>query len=287
MHQNDPVVGPAETATGSRRFGLRHGVGSIVLLLLITGRFFGVLDSRAIRVERVTVPCRGLPRSLAGFSIIQLSDLHSRPDFDLNRQVAWLLGGLRADAMVITGDFRNRAGTSRDAAEGARIVVAPVLRRIPVFAVRGNNDHAETMRLLVREGIRVLDNQAVPVRDGLWFAGWDPYEKRHPLLSEVLRPVPSDAVLVLAAHSPDVILKDGFERAQLILVGHTHGLQIRIPGLPSPITNTHVGWRYTRGLYEVKGSRLYINRGIGTTLIPLRVYSAPEITVITLVPSGN
>ncbi len=280
--RNDPIVRPAAPGAGFRRPRTLFNLLLLLALLLLAGFCYGVLDSRRVRVERVAVPCAGLPDALNGFTILQLSDLHSTPDFDRNREVARLVETLQADMLVITGDFRNSAGTSRTAAEGARLVTSSVMRRMPVYAVRGNNDFAETMILLEREGIQVLDNRAVRVREGLWLAGWNPFDERHPDLVKVMAEVPHGAVAILASHTPDVILEPGHERAQLILAGHTHGLQIRIPGIPSPITLTRVGWRYTRGLYRLGRSYLYINRGIGTTMIPLRVYSAPEITVLTL-----
>jgi len=280
--RSDPIVGPVEDAGRSPRSRPTRNLLLLLLFVLFSGFCYGVLDSRRIRVEHVTVPCPDLPPALDGFTIVQLSDLHSTPDFDLNREAARLLEGMRADLLVITGDFRNSGGTPRTAAEGARLVVLPAMPRMPVYAVQGNNDNAETMKLLEADGIRILDNRAVQVKAGLWLAGWNPYKKDRPALAEVMRTVPRGAPAILAAHSPDVILEKGFSRAQLILAGHTHGLQIRVPGLPSPITLTRVGWRYTRGLYRVDGSYLYINRGIGTTMIPLRVYSAPEITVLKL-----
>ena len=184
--------------------------------------------------------------------------------------------------MVITGDFRKGGGSPETAALGARVVVRAIGTRMPVYAVQGNNDTPETMRLLEKEGIRVLSNHAVPIADRLWLVGWNPYLKSHPQLHKVLGTVPENAAAILASHSPDVILEEGFARAQLILAGHTHGVQIRVPGLPSPITLTRVGSRYSRGLYRLGDTHLYINRGIGTSMVPLRVYSAPEITLMQL-----
>ncbi len=280
--RNDPIVSPAGSIVRSPASRTARNYLLLLFVLLLSGFAYGVLDSRRIRVEHVTVPIPDLPPALEGYSVIQLSDLHSTPDFEKNREAARLLDRMQADVVVITGDFRNSGGTPKTAAEGARIVVRPVLQRMPVYAVQGNNDRGGTMTLLEREGISILDNRAVPLREGLWLAGWNPYTKGHPSLAQVLDSVPRGAAAILASHSPDVILEKGFSRAQLILAGHTHGLQIRVPGLPSPITLTRVGWRYTRGLYKPDGSYLYINRGIGTTMIPLRVYSAPEITVLKL-----
>ncbi len=279
---NDPIVGPPGIAPSSRRSGRVLYWMLFLLFIFLLGLGFGILDSRSIRVEQVVVPCAGLRSELNGFSIIQLSDLHSMPGFERNREAARMLDGLQANIAVITGDFRNSGGLSQDAAEGAQIVIQSIRRRMPVYAVQGNNDYPETMKLLQQEGVRVLENVGVPLADGLWLAGWNPYVENHPRLTTVLDMVPRDALIILASHSPDVILEEGFSRARLILAGHTHGIQIRFPGLPSPITLTRVGSRYTRGLYRLEDAYLYINRGIGTTMVPLRVYSAPEVTLLRL-----
>jgi predicted MPP superfamily phosphohydrolase len=282
LRRSNPIVGPPQARFDSPTYARVYRVLIALILVLGAGIGYGILDSRGIRVEHVVVPCRSLPPRLDGFSFIQLSDLHSTPDFRRNEEVARLLERLQANVMIITGDFRRGGGTPETAAMGARIVVRAAGARMPVYAVQGNNDTQETMRLLENEGIQVLSNHAVPIADRLWLVGWDPYQNGHPHLPEVLGTVPENAVAILASHSPDVILEEGFARAQLILAGHTHGVQIRIPGLPSPITLTRVGWRYTQGLYGLGETYLYINRGIGTSMVPLRVYSAPEITLIRL-----
>jgi predicted MPP superfamily phosphohydrolase len=282
LRRNDPIIGTDSAQPPSDHRSKSVSRILLVLLALLAGLGFGVVDSLGIRVERVVVTCPGLRPALDGYSIIQLSDLHSTPEFTRNFETARLLAGLHANLAVVTGDFRDSRGSSLIAARGARLALGPLLNRMPVYAVQGNNDHRDTMTLLASEGLRVLDNRAVPLADGLWLAGWNPYGNRQPSLGAVWDGIPRDASVVLAAHSPDVMLEEGVSRAELVIAGHTHGIQIRIPGLPSPITLTRLGWRYTRGLHKFDGTLLYINRGIGTTMIPLRVFSAPEISILTL-----
>lgn len=282
LRRNDPIIGPREAMPSPRHRSRALNRILLLLLVLSLGLGYGIVDSLGIRIEQVTVTCPGLPQTLDGYSIIQLSDLHSTPGFKRNYETARLLEGLQANIALITGDFRDSSGSSNTTARGVRITLGSLLERMPVYAVQGNNDYRETMTLLAAEGVRVLDNRAVPVAQKLWLAGWNPYVKGFPALGEVMATVPLGAAVVLASHSPDVVLEAGFSRAQLVLAGHTHGIQIRIPGLPSPITLTRLGWRYTRGLYRFDGTHLYINRGIGTTMVPFRVFSPPEITVLRL-----
>lgn len=252
---------------------------ALVFLAVLT---VGAVDSLYIRVEHVNVECSALPPRADGLVILHLSDLHVHPSLRKVRECAGLIRGLRAHLAVITGDFRMAGGTSETAAAGAALIVGALEGRMPVYAVQGNNDYTETMRQVARTGIRVLDNRAEPVAPGVWLAGWNPYDPVPASLPVVVGAIPAEDGYILASHSPDVVLEQVPRKPLLTLAGHTHGIQIRIPGLPSPITLTRLGSRYARGLHEFEGSPLYVNRGIGTTMVPLRVYSAPEITLLTL-----
>jgi hypothetical protein len=184
--------------------------------------------------------------------------------------------------MVITGDFRQAGGSPDLAVEGGSVVLDAVKNRMTVYAVSGNHDSPAIMQRLAQRGVHVLDNQSVPISPGLWLAGWNPYRRRHPDLEEVFRAVPPGDAIILLSHSPDVVLEKGASRAKLILAGHTHGGQIRLPWIPPFTTLTRLGTRYAGGLYPWQEGFLYITRGIGTTTVPFRMYAAPEITSITL-----
>ncbi len=242
---------------------------------------YGVVSSRHVQVEHRIVPGRELPPSAEGLTILQISDLHSGRLLDLNREVAGLLQSLPGDLLIITGDFRRGGSTAADAVEGARVAVSTVLPRMPVFAVQGNNDYSDTMRGIRKLGIRVLDNKAVRIRPQVWLVGWNPYVRDHPKLETLLHPIPPEDAIILASHTPDVILEPGSSRARLILAGHTHGGQIRIPGIRPLFLLTRIKSRYYSGLYGLDDQFLNINRGIGTSIVPLRMFSKPEISSLT------
>ncbi len=261
----------------------RYRILASVLAAALIVFVYGIVQSLPIRVERLEVPCPGLPDTADGLIILQTSDLHADPTLKMAKRAAAVLQTLSANLLIMTGDFRfASAGSVPAAVEGARILARAVQSRMPVYAVRGNNDFPPVMAGVPRAGIKVLNNTAVPIARGLWLVGWNPYDRKHPALESLLGTIPSGDAFILAAHSPDVIQQPGSSRAKLILTGHTHGGQIRLPWVRPPVLMTHISGRYSSGLYRFGDGFLYINRGLGTTYVPVRVYSPPEISVITL-----
>jgi predicted MPP superfamily phosphohydrolase len=243
---------------------------------------YGLLQSRSIRIERLSVPFRGLPQAARGFSILQVSDLHSEANLRLPRRAAEMLQSISAKLMVMTGDFRKAGGSIDAAIRGARILATAVQARMPVYAVEGENDSAEIMTGIQNAGITVLDNRAVLLVAGVWLIGWNPYHAGHPALREIIDTLPEGSAFILASHSPAVMLEEGSTRARLVLSGYTHGGQIRLPFIRPLIQLTSLGPAYARGLHRYGDTLLYINRGLGTTTLPFRIYSPPEIASITL-----
>lgn len=243
---------------------------------------YGILQGTSIRIERISVGCRGLPSAAWGLTILQVSDLHAGSSLKLAKRTAELLAPLSARLMVMTGDFGVAGGSAQAAIAGARLLAGSAKRGMPVYAVAGESDSPEVMAGIENAGVRVLENKAVPIVSGLWLVGWNPYSAGSPVLGEILHTLPSGSEFILASHSPDVMLQEGSTKAKLVLTGHTHGGQIRLPFIRPMMLLTRLGAGYFAGLYKYGDSYLYISRGLGTTMIPLRLYSAPEITLFTL-----
>lgn len=241
-------------------------------------------------VERVPIPIKNLPPALTGFRIVQISDIHLKPIVTLNlvKKTVAMVNVLQPDLIVITGDFVTRWIS-------AIYEMAPVLAqlraRYGIFTSLGNHDlwlDADIItQTLNTAGLPVLINQGVPISvDGetLWLAGVDDCMAGKPDLQAALESAPSKAPVVLMAHEPDPadeFVLDG--RVNLMLSGHSHGGQIRLPGLGSPV-KAPLAEKYDMGLYNVDGMWLYVNRGIGViTSVPLRLNCPPEITEFTLI----
>jgi len=101
-------------------------------------------------------------------------------------------------------------------------------------------------------------------------------------LAEAMRGVPREAFTILLAHSPDIIGQAAAAGLDLVLSGHTHGGQVRLPLVGPLYVNAELGGKYNQGLFRFGSTQLYVNRGIGTRFFPIRFLCPPEITVFTL-----
>lgn len=254
---------------------------------------YAVLNNELLHpmVDRIAIPIKDLHPSLSGFRIVQISDIHLKPIVTLNmvRRAVTMVNALQPDLIVITGDFVTRFIS-------AIFEMAPELARLRarhgVFASLGNHDiwvDAEVIsQTLNASGVHVLINQGVPLSVGggtLWLAGVDDVMSGQPNLSAALKGMPANAPAVLLGHEPDPADEFSLDgRVNLMLTGHSHGGQIRFPGIGSPF-KAHLAEKYDMGLYNVDGMWLYVNRGIGViTSVPLRLNCPPEISEFTLVP---
>jgi predicted MPP superfamily phosphohydrolase len=240
-------------------------------------------------IERRTLRVPGLPAALDGVRIAQLSDLHIEPVIGaatIERAVA-AVNALEPDLVALTGDFiTDRA----DAIDDLAPLLAELRPRVATVASLGNHDvwHGapRIRRTLEAHGIPVLVNEGETVRvdgEALYLLGLDSGWGGGPDMERSMAAHPPDAPVVALVHEPDLI--DGVahdRRVTLQLSGHSHGGQIRLPGLGAPVL-PYLGRRYDQGLYRVGDTWLYTSRGLGVGGVPIRVNCPPEIAEITLI----
>jgi len=243
-------------------------------------------------LETVTVPLVDTPALQDELTIVQLSDLHYLPFTTLEMVEAAVNAAneLAPDLIVLTGDFVTHEA---DTIFGMTKALSTLKARHGVFAVLGNHDTRAGARIvrqgLGEAGIEVLHNRGVTLATAsgrLNLAGVDDCLWGHPDLGQALDGLASDAPTVLLAHEPDVIDKFSRQgRFALQLSGHTHGGQVRLPLLGTPVL-PRLGEKYVKGRFTVNGSQLYVNRGVGMVSMPIRFNCPPEITQITLQPTA-
>jgi len=231
---------------------------------------------------------------------VQISDFH----FHEYTEAAFLEAVVRRvneanpDLVVLTGDFVSTKPLPRHFAVRMSYHCAELLSRIECplrYAILGNHDvlvsaHAVTDALLTH-GIPVLTDSSVPLeREGrrLWLAGIKDALEGRPNLATALPAGrnPEQEPLILLAHEPDFADHAIGRQIDLVLSGHTHGGQIRLPFLP-PLLLPSMGTKYVEGLFRLRdGMQLYVNRGIGAVNLPFRFRCPPEISVFTLQPGS-
>ena len=239
----------------NRRIFLSSALGGLGLGGL--GAF--VEESSRLSVERVLAPTRGLKSGLEGLRVAVLSDFHLYPFTPLAflKRAVEEANGLRPDLTVLLGDFVDGTLEAMDE-------LAPLLgtlnAKLGVFGVLGNHDHRKGARRveerLVREGINVLTNRGVLLEWGdasFHLAGVDSISGRFDLRS-ALSGARENEVTLLLAHEPDVAdaaRSDG--RVSLQLSGHSHGGQVRLPGL-GPYGLPLGARKYPFGSYQLGGA---------------------------------
>jgi predicted MPP superfamily phosphohydrolase len=246
-------------------------------------------DIGVVDISEIDVEISGLAPQFDGFRIVQFSDLHfdgvTTTRAHLEALVAQI-NELQPDLVAFTGDFItfDNPFNPTDLIESLR-ALRPSEASV---AVMGNHDqtrNAKTIRRVIREcGMIDLNNAVHTLRRGnacLHVAGVNSLFRNEARLDVVLKALPAGDPAVLLAHEPRMIERSASTgRFALQLSGHTHGGQIRLPLLT--LLALGENRRYRSGLFQVRGTRLYVNRGIGTVGLPMRVNCPPELTVVTL-----
>jgi predicted MPP superfamily phosphohydrolase len=254
------------------------------------------IEPRWVQIRCITLPLWGLPSAFDGYRLIQISDLHLAEGKPYNaasiRRLVGRLNRLKPDLIVITGDFVSHLD---DSARVGIAELAGLKARDGVLGISGNHDYwngiydvtgaveAARVDMLFNEH-RLLQRKGQTVT----IAGLDDVWEGHPDLSVALAGTPADSPVILLAHEPNYAEIAASEpRVVLMLSGHSHGGQVRIPGL-GPLALPDLSFRHPMGLDHVdaagrdKSMWVYTNRGVGIAEIPYRLFCRPEITVFTL-----
>jgi predicted MPP superfamily phosphohydrolase len=261
---------------------------AVAMGLGLTALLTAMAFSHRVRVVRRDVAIASLPAAFDGYRIVQLSDLHCGPFASGRRVAAWvdMANLLEADLVAVTGDL---------IASGSKFVsvVASALggltARDGVFASMGNHDYFMDGDLLAEAlgaaGLSVLRNRGVTLeRDGarIYLAGVDDTWTRRDDVDKALAGRPTGMPAVLLAHDPVIFPEAAARGVDLTLSGHTHGGQLGVPFFARRWNLARVMTRFTTDVYRSGASTLYVNRGLGTTGVPIRMLVAPEIAVLTL-----
>lgn len=253
-----------------------------------------LIERYLVQTNTYRIPVPNLPHSFNGFRIVQLTDLH----YDSPVQTQWIYyltevaNNLKGDLIVCTGDYVNKTSSTKEI-DIVWDMLSTLNAKAGVFSVLGNHDHwADTARsdYCLKQTGQDLRHKIVPIRRGtdtIWLAGAGDLYEDHRNLDGVLGQIPDSDCRIVLAHNPDSADTSHRKRFDLMISGHTHGGQVRIPffGAPFlPVQNKD----YTSGLRRsTNGRPVFISRGIGSTILPVRFNCFPEIAVLELVPDAE
>ena len=261
--------------------------------------YAGEIARHELDITNRTFLIANLPPAFHGYRMVQISDIHldefTEPSF-LERIIRHI-DALTPDVVLLTGDFVTLGSftfvTSTHAAHRCAELLSTI--KCPLrYAILGNHDVGVGAPLVIdalqSNGIPVLVNQHIPLeRNGsrIWLCGAEDPGTSRPDLNLTIPKTP-DGPVILMAHEPDyadiVVKHPRFPLIDLMLSGHSHGGQIRLPFM-GPLVLPPMGKKYPEGHYQFHQMQLYVNRGIGTVGLPFRLNCPPEITVITLQPA--
>jgi len=262
--------------------------------------YAGEAERHWIEISRHDLRIEGLPAAFDGMRIAQLSDLHldefTEPFF--LRDAVDRVNKLNPDIVFLTGDFVTWGISTKNFAEGAAWQCANILTGLTCpnrYAILGNHDVKVDGRLvataLIDNGTKVLINSCEPIeRAGarFWVAGFDDPVEGDPdpdlAIPARIRNIPDEPVVALC-HAPDyaddLLAHPAGRAVKVMLSGHTHGGQVRIPFAGATLLPP-LGKKYVEGWFHMGGMQLYVNRGLGTVGVPFRFDCPPEITLFTL-----
>jgi len=231
---------------------------------------------------------RRLPPAYDGLRIVHLTDIHHSlftPLEDVERAVH-LANLLRPDLVALTGDYITLSPSYIWPAARA---LGKLRARLGVFAVLGNHDFQvdaeEITRALRAQRIRVLRNAHFALRVGLaalWMVGVDDLWWGADDLPAALRAVPGRDPKILLCHNPLGVREAAAHDIDLVLSGHTHGGQVRLPVVGSVYGRSRLGTRFVEGWNRLDGTQIYVSRGIGKVLLPIRLGCPSEIACLRL-----
>ncbi len=233
-----------------------------------------------------------LPSVFSGLRVVQISDIHHGlflPPEMLERAVRQA-NRLNPDIVALTGDF---VTYSRANIGPAAEILKNLRARYGVFAVLGNHDFrvdADAITsALRRQRIEVLRNRHVTLEFGgasLYVAGVDDYGYGADV-RQAMRGIPRDAATILLAHNPRIISLAARHDVSLVLSGHTHGGQVNIPLLGTVYGRSPERMRYKMGWDRLGNTQIYVSRGIGTIVLPLRLRCPAEISNLELLQGST
>lgn len=243
-------------------------------------------EEERIHPERVVFELPGLDPAHDGLRVAQLSDVHVGPRTSpaMIRDAVEQANAFRPDLVVLTGDY---VSESPREVEGVRTLLAGL--SAPTLAVLGNHDVSVdpdgTAEALRSSGYEVLENAWTRLRVRgvpLHVVGVGDLVTGREDVAAAVRGLPRGATPLVLAHGPRTADRlRGLERPLLCLSGHTHGGQINLPIVTS-IFLASIREPYARGRFRLGEVQLYVNRGIGTSAIRVRINAPAEVTLATL-----
>lgn len=261
----------------------------ILILIIIILIPFCLYQNKHLVITTYTYESEKLGEDLDGYRIVQISDLHNAEFGKENKKLLETIRSCSPDIIVITGDLVDSNHTN---VERAVAFVNEAVKIAPVYYVTGNHEYwlepsenEQMMQGILAAGACDLDDEAVRIEKGdssFMLAGLDDQHLSDETLKNLLQEQKNELSIVLA-HEPQYLQNYANAGADLVLTGHAHGGQIRLPfvgGIVAPDQGFLP--EYTSGKYNRADTEMIVSRGLGNSIIPVRLFNYPEVVCVEL-----
>jgi predicted MPP superfamily phosphohydrolase len=272
-----------------RTFG--YSIGTI-LTMTFGYTYARYIEPHQLEINRYNINSPLIPKGFNEIKILQFSDTHIGHYYNKEhfKELITAINEQEADMVFFTGDLIDAPDLYENPSQ-----LIPLLSAINAplgkFSIYGNHDHGgygteSYKQIMEQSGFELLVNSSTSIsinEESITIAGLDDYMLGRPDFEQTLRPIPEGEYTILLAHEPDVAKISHSYPVHLQLSGHSHGGQIKLPLYGAIVTPPYAN-DYVEGFYEIGSIPLilYVNRGLGTTRVPLRFLSKPEISIFTL-----
>ena len=253
----------------------------IWILIIIALIPFFLFQNKHLVITNYTYESDKLSPDLDGYRIVQISDLHNATFGKNNRKLLDAIKSCSPDMIVLTGDLVDSNHTN---VKRAVSFVEQAVTIAPVYYVTGNHeywltstDRQQTLQGILSAGAIDLDNLSVPITRGdssFLLVGLDDHHLSDETLKRLL--TNQNELSIVLAHEPQYLQEYADAGADLVLSGHAHGGQFRLPfigGLVAPDQGFLP--KYTSGDYTIADTDMIVSRGLGNSIIPIRLFNYP------------
>ena len=242
----------------------------------------GRRNTTRLEINRHDLDVPGLAKAFDGYRILHISDLHLDMSPDFTHTLIENVRQVDYDLCVLTGDYRaSTYGPHADAMHEMRNL--RIHLKDPVYGVLGNHDSIMMVHDIEGMGVRMLLNEALPIRrgDAEFYLGGidDAHYFRVDNVEKVAEQIPEGATSILLSHSPETYKQAAHAEFSIMLCGHTHGGQICLPGGVPLIYDARCPRALASGPWRYHDLRGYTSRGSGASIVAARLNCNPEITV--------